>query len=334
MSRRVGTPMNKVVLSSVNVVRLQRGGGRFEVACYPNKVVDYRSGTETDLDEVLQIRTVFKNVSKGVATPKKDLAKVFPKMSVDDICREILRSGQLQVSARERGAASEALVRDVAGIVAERVVDAATGAFLPPASVERLLRDEANFAPSATRSAKQQALDVIKILERDHGLRRAPMELRVATADAAQRDAVAAALRALEGLDVDAEPSAVRCVAPPKAYRDVVAAVSAATAGAAAVTVVERAARVAPPPPAAADAAAAAAPPRPPPVTKVAAPVAPKPRALSCNTCGGSFADKQAHRDHFKSEWHRHNLGLKLEHRPPVDERTFCEEVALAEAAA
>ena len=82
--------------------------------------------------------------------------------------------GQLQVSARERGAASEALVRDVAGIVAERVVDAATGAFLPPASVERLLRDEANFAPSATRSAKQQALDVIKILERDHGLRRAP----------------------------------------------------------------------------------------------------------------------------------------------------------------
>ncbi|EGB11912.1 hypothetical protein AURANDRAFT_3422, partial [Aureococcus anophagefferens] len=179
MSRRVGTPMNKVVLSSVNVVRLQRGGGRFEVACYPNKVVDYRSGTETDLDEVLQIRTVFKNVSKGVATPKKDLAKVFPKMSVDDVCREILRSGQLQVSARERGAASEALIRDVAGIVAERVVDAATGAFLPPASVERLLRDEANFAPSATRSAKQQALDVIKILERDHGLRRAPMELRV-----------------------------------------------------------------------------------------------------------------------------------------------------------
>ena len=117
MSRRVGTPMNKVVLSSVNVVRLQRGGGRFEVACYPNKVVDYRSGTETDLDEVLQIRTVFKNVSKGVATPKKDLAKVFPRMSVDDVCREILRSGQLQVSARERGAASEALIRDVAGIV-------------------------------------------------------------------------------------------------------------------------------------------------------------------------------------------------------------------------
>ncbi|KAH8086190.1 hypothetical protein JL720_7393 [Aureococcus anophagefferens] len=301
MSRRVGTPMNKVVLSSVNVVRLQRGGGRFEVACYPNKVVDYRSGTETDLDEVLQIRTVFKNVSKGVATPKKDLAKVFPKMSVDDVCREILRSGQLQVSARERGAASEALIRDVAGIVAERVVDAATGAFLPPASVERLLRDEANFARR----------------------RRGPRSSRRWTATPSPL-----ALRA-EGL-ADAEPPAVRCVAPPKAYRDVVAAVSAATAGAAAVTVVERAAPPPPPPRPTRRAAAAAAPP----VTKVAAPVAPKPRALSCNTCGGSFADKQAHRDHFKSEWHRHNPSLKLEHRPPVDERTFCEEVALAEAAA
>ena len=102
MSRRVGTPQNQVKLSSVNVVRLQRCGQRFEVACYPNKVVDYRSGVEVDLDEVLQIKNVFKNVSKGVVMPKKDLNKAFPKLSVDDVCREILRSGQLQVSARER----------------------------------------------------------------------------------------------------------------------------------------------------------------------------------------------------------------------------------------
>ncbi|KAH8051511.1 hypothetical protein JL722_10683 [Aureococcus anophagefferens] len=237
MSRRVGTPMNKVVLSSVNVVRLQRGGGRFEVACYPNKVVDYRSGTETDLDEVLQIRTVFKN----------------------------------------------------------------------------------------------QALDVIKILERDHGLRRAPMELRVATADDAQRDAVAAALlRSRASPSARAVGRALRRAAEGLPGRRRGRERRDGGRGGRDRRRARRARRAA----AAAAAAAAASAARRRPVTKVAAPVAPKPRALSCNTCGGSFADKQAHRDHFKSEWHRHNLSLKLEHRPPVDERTFCEEVALAEAAA
>ena len=37
---------------------------RFELACYQNKVLDWRSGVEKDLDDVLQSDTVFSNVSK------------------------------------------------------------------------------------------------------------------------------------------------------------------------------------------------------------------------------------------------------------------------------
>ena len=148
------------------------------------------------------------------------------------------------------------------------------------------------FAPQTTRSAKQQALDVIKVLEKDHGLKRAPMELKVACggADAA---VVAAALRAVDA-DVTATVSndSVACVAPPRVYRQLVAAVAAASDGAGAVSVVDRAAAVdktvsektpggaekTPPPP------DAARPPRPPAVPVVpkkrtpAGPVAPKPR--------------------------------------------------------
>ena len=63
-------------------------------------------------------------------------------------------------------------------------------------------------------------------------------------------------------------------------------------------------------------------------------PVVAKARPLSCNTCGGSFLDKQAHRDHFKSEWHRHNLSRKLENKAPVDEQTFAEEQVLCDGVA
>ncbi len=31
------------------VVRLSRGGKRFEVACYKNKILNWRNGLETDL---------------------------------------------------------------------------------------------------------------------------------------------------------------------------------------------------------------------------------------------------------------------------------------------
>ncbi len=39
----------KVRLTNVAVVRLSRCGKRFEVACYKNKILNWRNGLETDL---------------------------------------------------------------------------------------------------------------------------------------------------------------------------------------------------------------------------------------------------------------------------------------------
>lgn len=52
-------------LTNVAVVKYRKKGLRFEIACFKNKVEDWRSGIETDLDEVLQTHTVFTNVSRG-----------------------------------------------------------------------------------------------------------------------------------------------------------------------------------------------------------------------------------------------------------------------------
>lgn len=43
MSSKIFTPINQVKLTNVSVVRLKKGGKRFELACYKNKVQDYRN---------------------------------------------------------------------------------------------------------------------------------------------------------------------------------------------------------------------------------------------------------------------------------------------------
>lgn len=64
-------PVTQVRLTNVVVVRLKKNGKRFEIACYRNKVLSWRNGTEKDLDEVLQVENVFSNVSKGIVANKK-----------------------------------------------------------------------------------------------------------------------------------------------------------------------------------------------------------------------------------------------------------------------
>ncbi len=42
----------------------------------------------------------------------------------------------------------------------------------------------------------------------------------------------------------------------------------------------------------------------------------------SCNTCGGSFTASE-YRSHFRSDWHRYNMKLKMKGVSPIDEKEF-----------
>ena len=138
---RIMQPSNQIRLTNVSLVRLKKGKKRFEIACYKNKVLEWRQGIETDLDEVLQIPSVvFLNVSKGQTAPAEDLARAFGRdRPVDDIVLEILRRGELQVGERERAAQMDRVHHEVVGIVASKLVDPRTKRVYTTGMIEKAL---------------------------------------------------------------------------------------------------------------------------------------------------------------------------------------------------
>lgn len=133
-------PSNQIKLTNISLVRLKKGKKRFEIACYKNKVLEYRNGIEKDLDNVIQIPNVFLNVSKGQTAPSADLAKAFgPKVSVDDIILEILNKGELQVGEKERHAQLERVHNEVISIVASKLVDPKSKRVYTPGMIEKAL---------------------------------------------------------------------------------------------------------------------------------------------------------------------------------------------------
>ena len=160
------------------VVRLSRGGHRFEVACYRNKIVNYRQGTETDLSEVLQTDRVFTNVSRGEFANKKILQKVFGTADETQVCKLVLDEGDVQVSDMERSARLESTAREVASMVSERCVHPDSRRPYTVTQVRDAMRI-AGFMVHPTHGAKQQFLDCVKLLRRTGALdvERAKMEL-------------------------------------------------------------------------------------------------------------------------------------------------------------
>ncbi|KAI1335116.1 UPF0023 family protein [Xylariaceae sp. FL0016] len=232
MSRQINQPSNQIRLTNVSLVRLKKGKKRFEIACYKNKVLEWRSGIETDLDEVLQIPSVFLNVSKGQTAPSADLAKSFGKdKPVNDIILEILNKGELQVGEKERAAQMDRVHNEVVSIVASKLVDPRTKRVYTTGMIEKALDmlssnahqnqnqshsatasgaatpatgDDAEAKPKAkehnwtgvvtTKSAKSQALEAMKALiaHQPIPVSRARMRLRISCSTNVLKQAVKA----------------------------------------------------------------------------------------------------------------------------------------------
>ncbi|KAF5024275.1 hypothetical protein F66182_3643 [Fusarium sp. NRRL 66182] len=229
MSRQIQQPSNQIKLTNVSLVRLKKGKKRFELACYKNKVLEWRSGIEADLDNVLQIPNVFLNVSKGQTAPREDLDKAFGKgKSTDDIILEILKKGEMQVGEKERAAQHERVHNEVISIVASKLVDPKTKRVYTSGMIEKaldMLSSQAHTATpdksaagsatgtpatgeaceakprtkehnwtgvSTTKSAKSQALEAMKALisHQPIPVARARMRLRIACSTNVLKQAV------------------------------------------------------------------------------------------------------------------------------------------------
>lgn len=163
MSRFI--PVGQKRLTNICVVRYKRAGKRFEVAAYKNTVIAWRNKVETDIDEVLQVHTIFENVDKGILAKREDLIDAFGTDDEDIVCVEVLNKGDFQVSEQERQMQTEALMKDIASRVTAMCVNPQTQSPYPLSTIERCMRETIHYAPTTTRSAKQQALQVVKQLQ-------------------------------------------------------------------------------------------------------------------------------------------------------------------------
>ncbi|CAK9034989.1 unnamed protein product [Durusdinium trenchii] len=177
-------PVGQKRLTNVAVVRMKKSGMRFEIACYKNKVLNWREGIEKELNEVLQTETVFTNVSKAVIAKSEDLQKAFGTVDLAEICKMILKDGAVQVSDKEREVHMDSLSKDIVQNIADRLVHTDTGRALTQNAVESALKS-IGFSVQPDQPAKKQALKAMEDIQKKlpGSFSRAKMRVRMTFPD-------------------------------------------------------------------------------------------------------------------------------------------------------
>ncbi|KAJ8762928.1 hypothetical protein K2173_023057 [Erythroxylum novogranatense] len=344
MSKKLLQPIGQKRLTNVAVVRLKKHGIRFEIACYKNKVLSWRSGVEKDLDEVLQSQTVYSNVSKGVLAKSKDLMLAFGTDDQSKICLEILEKGELQVAGKERESQLSSQFRDIATIVMQKTINPETQRPYTISMIERLMH-EIHFAVDPHSSSKKQALELIRELQKQFPIKRSPMKLRI-TVPEANCGSFLEKMNAWNAKNVSKDESgnqiSVICEMDPGFFRDCdalvrnmqgrleILAMSVHFEGDSHVDDYEDYEDVTSnQPKESVDSVVQMAEKlkqqnisieksRDTEVNDQKKNVEAEVKQYVCSTCNALVGDAKQYRDHFKSDWHKHNLKRKTRQLPPL----------------
>ena len=154
-----------ISLDEAVTARLESHGERFEVLLDPDAALAMKRGEfEGELEEVIAAEDVFENASRGDRPPENALEEVFETTDPVEIIPEVVREGEIQITAEQRREMQERKHRELVQRITRNAVNPQMDdAPHPPDRIETAL-EEAGFQVDPMEPVENQVDDALDAL--------------------------------------------------------------------------------------------------------------------------------------------------------------------------
>ena len=151
-----------ISLDEAVTARLESHGARFEVLVDPDAALAIKRGEfEGDLEDVIAAEDVFDNASTGDRPAENDLEEVFDTTDPLEIIPEVIRQGEIQITAEQRREMQEQKRRELITTISRNAINPQMDdAPHPPERIENAL-EEAGFTVDPMEPASEQVDDAL-----------------------------------------------------------------------------------------------------------------------------------------------------------------------------
>ena len=143
------------------IAKLRKGGKVFEILVDCDKALEYREGKSVSLSDVVAVDDIFKDVKKGDKASEHDLMSIFKTSDVLEISKEIIKTGEIQLTAKHQAKIREEKKKRIIDIIRRNAVDAKTGLPHPPQRIDNAM-EEAKVHINDYKTAEEQVDEVLK----------------------------------------------------------------------------------------------------------------------------------------------------------------------------
>jgi ribosome maturation protein SDO1 len=153
-----------VSVDNAVIARLKTHGWNFEILVDCNNAISLKEGKNIILHEVLAAMKIFTDSKKGLVASESMIKEAFGSVDVDNAAKQIIKKGEIQLTAEYRENLRENKKRQLINIIHRNGVDPKTHA---PHPVQRIVNalDEANFHVDEFTSVEEQLQDALKKLK-------------------------------------------------------------------------------------------------------------------------------------------------------------------------
>ncbi|ADD07996.1 ribosome assembly factor SBDS [Candidatus Aciduliprofundum boonei] len=152
-----------VRLEDAVIARYEHSGHRFEILVDPNIIDDVKSGKVENVIDYMVIDEIFKDAHKGDRASEELIKEVFGTTDVNEVAKEIIKKGQVQLTTEQRRKMLEEKKRRIIAEIARNAINPQTGAPHPPQRIE-LAMEEAKVHIDPFKSVEEQVPVVLKAL--------------------------------------------------------------------------------------------------------------------------------------------------------------------------
>ena len=154
-----------ISLDQAVIARLEKSGSRFEVLVDPDAALLISSGDfDGNIEDVIAADDVFEDVSRGDRPAEENLIKVFNTTDPLLIIPEVIRLGDIQITAEQRREMQAQKHRQLITIITRNAINPQmNNAPHPPARIEAAL-DQAGFRVDPLKPVENQVGDALDAL--------------------------------------------------------------------------------------------------------------------------------------------------------------------------
>lgn len=147
------------------VARYEYKGQVFEILVDPDLAFKLKEGKEVNIDDLVKSDFVYKDVRKGLKASPEALKQVFKTEDIRRIAVEIVRNGEIQLTAEQRRKIIEEKKRLLINMIARNAIDPKTKLPIPVTRIENAI-EQARISIDLYKPVEAQFEEVVSKLSR------------------------------------------------------------------------------------------------------------------------------------------------------------------------